>query len=157
MKLAPVKAAAIFCAAVFLLPPVSAAAQDAPATEPAYTTYLTRKVIHNEPDTQPEAVFDCQDRIYAVLEAFHLPPQPVKLTVRWFNPSGEQQERTDFPFQGQPFNRVWAWLQLHGPTGAAIGQMFNPSFGMEEFIGDWEVRLFLDQQSVGKIPFQVVC
>ena len=124
---------------------------------PQIKTYVTRHVIDNEPSMEPDTVFDCSDRIYVVLEALRLPEQKTDLMVKWFNPTGEQQERTDFQFTAQAFTRVWAWLQLNGPPGAVIGQVFDPSFGMEDFIGQWEAQVFLDKEIVNKISFQVVC
>ena len=120
-------------------------------------TYVTRQVVDNEPAMEPDTVFDCSDRIYVVVEALRLPEKKTDLMVRWFNPTGDQQERTDFQFMAQPFTRVWAWLQLNGPPGAVIGQVFDPSFGMEDFIGDWEAQVFLDNEIIDKISFQVVC
>ena len=125
--------------------------------EPQYKTYLTRQVIDNEPAMEADSIFDCTDRIYVVLEALRLPQKNTQLMVRWFNPTGEQQERTVFDFNAQPFTRVWAWLQLNGPPGAVIGQVFDPSFGMEDFIGDWEAKVFLDKKPVETIGFQVIC
>ena len=81
-----------------------------------------------------------------------------ELKVRWLDPTGEQRELTRFPFQGSPIaNHIWAWLQLHGPTGAIIGQMFDPSFGMEEFIGDWSAEVFINNKQVASREFQVLC
>ena len=124
---------------------------------PQFKTYVTRQVIDNEPSMEADTIFDCSDRIYVVLEALQLPIKKSDLMVRWFNPTGDQQERTDFQFMAQPFTRVWAWLQLNGPPGAVIGQVFDPSFGMEDFIGDWEAQVFLDKEIIDKISFQVVC
>ena len=124
---------------------------------PQFNVYLTRQVVDNEPAMESDTIFDCSDRIYLVLEALRLPQQKSELLVKWFNPTGDQQERTDFQFMTQPFTRVWAWLQLNGPAGAVIGQVFDPSFGMEDFIGDWEVQVFLDKEAIDTLAFQVVC
>ena len=132
---------------------IGAFAEDSPQIK----AYVTRQVIDNEPAMEPDTVFDCTDRIYVVLEALRLTEKKTDLMVRWFNPTGDQQERTDFQFMAQPFTRVWAWLQLNGPPGAVIGQVFDPSFGMEDFIGDWEAQVFLDNEIIDKISFQVVC
>ena len=127
--------------------------------EPSYKIYLTNKVVDNQPamEDQAETTFDCTDRIYIVVEALGLSGKSHKLTVKWLNPVGDQQERTEYPFDSVPFVRVWAWLQLNGPPGAVIGQVFDPTFGMEEFIGEWHAHVLIDKKTVKKLNFVVVC
>lgn len=128
-------------------------------TTPQYKIYLTNKVVNDQPrmEDQASTAFDCTDRIYIVVEALGLESQKYDLTVSWVNPVGDQQEKTDYRFKAQPFTRVWAWLQLSGPPGAVIGQVFDPTFGMEDFIGDWSAKVSIDGKSVEKVPFTVVC
>jgi len=126
---------------------------------PVYNIYLTNKVENDQPemDDQSDRVFDCTDRIYLVVEALNLPQKKHKLTVKWLNPVGNQQEKTDYNFDAAPFTRIWAWLQLNGPPGAVIGQVFDPTFGMEEFIGEWSAQVAIDKKKVEKLKFIVVC
>jgi hypothetical protein len=126
---------------------------------PGYKIYLTNKVENDQPgmDDQSNPVFDCTDRIYLVVEALNLSQEKHKLSVKWLNPVGKQQEKTDYEFDAVPFTRIWAWLQLNGPPGAVIGQVFDPTFGMEEFIGEWSAHVAVDQKTVEKLNFVVVC
>ena len=127
------------------------------ADEPQYRIFLTNKVEDKQPTQQASEVFDCTDRIYLVVEALGLSQTKHGLTVGWFNPLGDQQEKTDYDFEAQPFTRVWAWLQLSGPPGAVIGQVFDPSFGMEDFIGEWKAKVAIDRKSVETLTFNVLC
>ena len=127
------------------------------AEEPQYNIILTSKVEDNQPTQQASDIFDCTDRIYLVVEALGLTLEKHDLTVSWLNPLGKQQEKTDYKFDAQPFTRVWAWLQLSGPPGAVIGQVFDPSFGMEDFIGEWRAKVAIDRKSVETLKFNVLC
>ena len=145
--------------AIGLLLGLSQTATSVAGDEPNYKIYLTNKVEDNQPAMEDQAAttFDCTDRIYIVVEALGLSGKSHKLTVKWLNPVGDQQERTDYSFDTMSFVRVWAWLQLNGPPGAVIGQVFDPTFGMEEFIGEWSAHVAIDKKTVKKLKFIVVC
>ena len=128
------------------------------AAEPAtYRTYLTNKTINSQPDHLPVTEFSCSDRIYLVVESTGLSKEMHVLVVKWINPDHEQQELTRYKFKGIPFSRNWAWLQLNGPTGAVLGQVFDPSFGMENFIGTWQAEVSMDNETVQNLEFFVIC
>lgn len=112
---------------------------------------------NSRPSEEQLTRFDCSDRIHLVVVATGLSQETHSLKVRWIDPHGEQKQVTKYDFQGLPITQVWAWLQLHGPTGAIIGQMFDPSFGLEAFIGDWEAIVFIDDKEVSHQKFQVLC
>ncbi len=123
-----------------------------------FDIYLTNVEKDGRPQDERMTRFDCSDRIYVVVIAAGLGTGEHELTVRWLDPLGEQRELTRFPFQGSDIaNHIWAWLQLNGPTGAIIGQMFDPSFGMEEFIGDWTAEVQINGKVVSEQKFQVLC
>ena len=124
---------------------------------PEYQIYFTNEVINNQPSSVASTEFDCSDRIHVVVTATGLSNDSHQLKVRWLDPANEQKELTRFAFNGLPRTQIWAWLQLHGPTGAIIGQMFDPSFGMEEFIGEWYAEVYIDGKVVAKQPFKVLC
>jgi len=122
-----------------------------------YRLYLTNRVENNQPTSAPSDRFDCADRIYLVVEATDLAPEKHELTDRWLDPAGDRKELTHYQFNGFPSTRVWAWLQLHGPTSAVIGQIFDPSFGMEDFIGRWVADVSVNKKRIGKLEFDVLC
>ena len=142
---------------VLLIGSLSTMANNNSQAEPNYSIYLTNKTKNDQPVLDKVTVFDCSDRVYVVVEVFNLSTEMHKLEVNWINPQGERQERTRFEFKGGAFSRSWAWLQLHGSTGAAIGQIFDPSFGMENFIGNWTAEVLINKKPIQKVQFQVLC
>ncbi len=123
----------------------------------SFRTYLTNEVINDQPGQSTVTEFGCTDRIYLVVEAAGLSEQKHELTVKWFNPVDDQQELTNYGFDAFSYTRVWAWLQLSGPPGAVLGQMFDPSFGMEEFIGEWHAKVLIDKSEISNLGFNVLC
>ena len=122
-----------------------------------YDIYLTAKEENNQPSEIRQDEFDCTDRIFVVIIVAGLSKEKHELKVRWLDPAGNQKELTRYNFEGRAITKIWAWLQLNGPTGAIIGQMFDPSFGMEEFIGDWHAEVYIDNKKVSLKPFRVLC
>ena len=55
------------------------------------------------------------------------------------------------------YTRVWAWLRLSGPTGAAIARVFDPSIGMGGFIGRWKIEVRVDHELAATHHFNVLC
>ena len=122
-----------------------------------YNIFLTNQENNNQPLDEPMTQFDCSDRIFLVVIVAGLEQENHELKVRWLGPGGDQRELTRYEFLALPVTKIWAWLQLHGPTGAIVGQMFDPSFGMEEFIGQWTAEVFIDGEKVSLQQFQVLC
>ncbi len=130
-------------------------------TSPSFTSYLALAASKNRPGIEPQEHFECSDTIFAVVEVtapVRQQPSEHLLIVNWFNPEGRLQERTrvEFTAYGKG-TRVWAWLRLSGSTGAAIGQMFDPSFGMSEFIGTWRAEFTIDDRELATHKFEVLC
>jgi len=125
--------------------------------EVGYNIFLTNKTENNRPLDEPMNQFDCSDRIHVVILAAGLTRDQHELKVRWLDPVGNQKEVTRYKFDGLPITKIWAWLQLDGGTAAIVGQMFDPSFGMEEFIGEWRSEIFIDDKKVSEKKFQVLC
>lgn len=120
----------------------------------SYLVHLTSKFKDGQPDAEPMTRFDCSDRIYLLVTAVGLSKGKHELKALWIDPFGKQKEVTRYQFDGLPVTQVWAWLQLHGPTGTIIGQMFDPSFGMEEFIGEWKIEAFIDNEPISEKNFR---
>lgn len=122
-----------------------------------YNIFLTNQENNNQPLDEPMTQFDCSDRIFLVVIVAGLKQENHELKVRWLGPAGDLRELTRYEFRALPVSKIWAWLQLHGPTGAIVGQMFDPSFGMEEFIGEWSAEVYIDGEQVSLQQFQVLC
>ena len=125
--------------------------------EPGYNVFLTNKTENNQPQDEPINDFDCSDRIFVVVYAAGLSQESHELKVRWMNPVDEQKELTRYRFEGLPVTKIWAWLQLDGGAAAIVGQMFDPSFGMEEFIGEWRAEVSIDGKKISEQKFRVLC
>ncbi len=149
---------------IFLISLLGLVANAAEVTDEArpdkseYQAYLTADTNSNVPAHDGNDDFSCSDKIYAVIEASNLTGKMHVLEVRWIGPSGNIQERTHYEFAFHGDNtRIWAWLSLYGPTGAVIGRLFDPSFGMGEFIGEWEAEILVDKKQIASLPFHILC
>ena len=130
-------------------------------TKPSFKSYLTTEAASNRPSSIPQQDFECSDTIYVVIEVTAPDRQEASehlLVVDWFNPADRPEQKTRFDFKSYgKGTRVWAWLRLSGTTGASIGQMFDPSFGMEDFIGKWRAEVRIDNEKLATLPFDVLC
>ena len=134
------------------------AAQD----KPTFRAYLTTTQANsNRPRTIAQEHFECSDTIYVVIEVTAPDRQQASdhlLIVNWLNPADKLQEKTRVEFKSYgKGTRAWAWLRLSGSSGASIGQMFDPSFGMSEFIGKWRAEISIDKKKLKTIRFDVLC
>ena len=131
-----------------------------PATSAAskHKVYLTAKEQAGAPVAEPATQFSCGDKIYAVLEISGLSREKHRLDAVWRDPYGKDREHTEYEFQvHSDFERIWVWLKLHRSGEAALVSFLNPSAGMEEFIGEWEIRLSLDNSPLENKKFSVLC
>lgn len=137
------------------LSPLATSAQD----KEEYNIYLTSKADAGVPLPEPMTTFSCEDKIYGVVE-INRPGDTGRhiLYATWRNPSGDDQEVTEYPFQLIDGNvRVWVWLKLHRSSGSSLFQGMNPGGGLEEFAGDWELHIRIDDQRIGKEDFELLC
>lgn len=137
------------------LSPLNTAAEE----KDEYNIYLTSKADAGVPLPEPMTTFSCQDKIYGVVE-INRPEDTGQhiLYATWRNPSGDDQEVTEYPFQLIDGNvRIWVWLKLHRSSGSSLFQGMNPGGGLEEFAGDWELHIRIDDQRIGKEDFELIC
>ena len=126
--------------------------------EPSYSFSFSSKQQNGLPLLTNETQFDCSNQIYAIVNASNLPDEPINSTIIWRNPANEIQEKTPvtlYPVDGKAFG--WAWLKLHKTTGAALLSFIDDSIGMDEFIGDWQIELLVNNERVVKQSFNVLC
>ena len=121
--------------------------------------FVTNKVdSNNRPIQTTDIFFSCSDRIYAMVTIEDLPKDLQVIAVDWLDPGGRQREHTMHEFRHFGYRQqMWAWLTLHPPRGAIAVRLFNPSFGMQEFIGMWTVRVYINGKLLGKTEFEVLC
>jgi hypothetical protein len=124
-----------------------------------YNIYLTAKEENGVPVNQAATTFSCGDKIYGVIEIDRPnDDQSHVLNAVWRNPRGADQERTKYPFQLIAGGaRLWVWIKLHRSAEAAAVKFLNPSAGMEEFIGEWEIEISVDEKTIAKKNFEVIC
>lgn len=138
-------------AAVLGLSPLLHAASD-------HHIFLTASEQEGVPLNEPATEFACSDKIYAVIEVSGLSRDIHKLDAIWRDPRGKDREHTEYEFiVGNDKERIWVWLKLHRSTEAALVSFMNPSAGMDEFIGEWELQLVLDNKLIDKRSFSVLC
>ena len=127
-------------------------------TEPEFEISFSAQQNNGLPLITNETQFDCSDQIYTIINASHLIDKPIEATIVWKNPAEEIQEKTPvnlFPVDGKALG--WAWLKLHKTTGAAMLSFLDDSMGMENFIGDWQIELLINNKKVLKRSFNVLC
>ena len=150
-----VTTAKLFCALglIFTVSLSNTAHSEAP-----HNVYLTATESDGIPVQQPATEFSCSDKIFAVIELSGLSKQKHKLDAIWRDPQGKDREFTEYEFQAHDDNeRIWVWLKLHRPAEAALVSFINPSAGMDEFIGQWELRLAIDNKPFETKSFNVLC
>ena len=130
--------------------------------KPTFHAYLTTTQANsNRPRTIAQEHFECSDTIYAVIEVTAPDRQQASdhlLIVNWLNPADKLEEKTRVEFKSYgKGSRACAWLRPSGSSGASIGQMFDPSFGMSEFIGKWRAEISIDKKKFKTISFDVLC
>lgn len=130
-------------------------------TSPTFSSFITAHAVESIPGSTPDNQFDCSDKIYLVIEVtapLRQKPSTHQLLVKWYNPGGDIEQRTRYEFTSHgKGTRIWAWLRLSGPSGAAIAQVFDPAFGMGEFIGEWKAAVFIDGDKLETHHFDVLC
>ena len=146
-----------FIAAVIFIATVVASPLSADNDE-QYSISFSSQHNNGLPILTDESKFDCSDQIYAIVNASKLDDTPIKATLFWKNPNGEIQEKTPvnlYPVEGKALG--WAWLKLHKSTGASLLSFMDDSIGMDEFIGDWQIELLIDNHRVADNSFNVLC
>jgi hypothetical protein len=137
---------------------LATATPGAAAPPAAHRVYLARESADGVPAPQPADVFSCDSTVYAVAELEQLPRGQHELLAVWSDPQGKARERTPLPFQARlPKERVWVWLRLSRPAGAAAISFFDPAAGMGEFVGQWTVTLSLDGARLDTLRFRIQC
>jgi len=125
---------------------------------PGHNIYLTASEQAGIPQAQPATQFSCADKIYAVIEVAGLSHDTHRLDAIWRDPHGKDREHTKYEFMVHgDLERIWVWLKLHKSAEAAFVSFLNPSAGMDEFIGEWELHLSIDDDPIDKKSFSVMC
>ena len=127
-------------------------------SKPVYSISFSAQEKNGFPLITNQDQFDCSDQIYTIIDASNLADEPIEATIIWKNPAQVIQEKTPvnlYPVQGKALG--WAWLKLHKTTGAAMLSFLDGSMGMDDFIGDWQIEILINNDRVAKHSFNVLC
>ncbi len=119
--------------------------------------FVTTSIKNGVPVSSSSDEFNCTDKIFSVIDIQGLSNGQHILNADWIDPSGKRREQTTYNFNGAGSIRITVWLKLHPPRGATLLSSFNPAWGMDEFIGRWEIRISVDQSPVTQKWFSVLC
>ena len=140
----------------------SAEEEREPLPEPSTNVFLALGDEHGFPLGDAKEIFDCSDQIFSVVKLHHYKQGKYDLSIDWVDPHGTQRERTEYPFTvGDPYidpnTRLWSWLRLKRGAGAGLFQWINPTAGLEDLIGIWELQISIDGERVNTTEFEVSC
>jgi len=136
----------------FLLPGKTQASPDdsKPASQ-AFSHYLSR----DEKGMEKSQTFTLSDKVYLHIQFSHLPKGNHRLKALWFSPKGKLQEKTDFPISLSQSQSYQAYLWLSFESRGWLSKLQSRSLSMPEFMGEWRVELYLNQQKLLEDRFSV--
>jgi len=103
-------------------------------------------------------VFDCSDVIYLFVESASTNALAAELKAVWTDPAGKDRVTARREFQrGEGGYWSWSGLQLNRPAGASIMRLVDPAAGMDAFIGEWTVRVVVNDRNITTLTFDVLC
>lgn len=121
--------------------------------------FVTNNTDENDkPIATSDVFFSCSDKIYTMATLRNLEKGWNVITFDWSDPAGKQREHAPHRFYHSGHRQqIWAWLTLHPPPRTLALRLFNPSYGMQEFIGIWNVEVSINGIKFGKKQFEVLC
>ncbi|MBI5643552.1 MAG: hypothetical protein HY954_08785 [Deltaproteobacteria bacterium] len=114
-------------------------------------------LTNNIKEAKALSSFDCKDKVHVLIpkvkaNGAHL------LEAYWINPEGKRQQysRQEFTVGKKPVD-VWVWLEFNPASGGRLFSSIDPSAGMGQFVGNWRVRVYLDEKLIEEKDFMVAC
>ncbi len=104
--------------------------------------------------------FDCGDQIYAVVALDSQQEGEHQLDWVWRRPDRKIAERSTYQWlsRGDPqLINVARWIHFRQGRGTSMVGLFDPAFGYESYIGEWQLELLLDHQPLIQKSFSVLC
>lgn len=128
------------------------------AAAPSYNIYLTTEADGAIEPADKDRTFDCSDVIYLFVESASTQALGSELKAVWTDPDGKDRvtARREFT-RGDGGYWSWSGLQLNRPAGASLLQFVDPAAGMSAFIGEWEVRVVVNQRNITTLGFNIAC
>ena len=124
------------------------------------TLYVTSD-LSDTPEYFAEKTFDCvgKIRVAAKFDKNNSAFRNQRFWVRWVNPDGETElmsTKLNHSERGQYAIR-WGGMVLSRPQGGGLFSLLDPSAGMERFIGDWTVILYVGSEEYTRENFLIEC
>jgi hypothetical protein len=164
MAVNPLKKIKFLSLAFFIVSSFAVLAEDGkePLPDPSINVFLSLGDEHGFPQADAKESFDCSEQIFSVVKLHHYPEGKYNLTIDWLDPSSRHRERTEYPFSVpdpniQPTTRLWSWIRLKRGAGAGLFQWINPTAGLEDLIGIWELKVAVNGDQVATQNFEVSC
>ena len=113
------------------------------------------------PSRVPSTVFDCVGSIHlvAAFERTNYSFRNTALRVEWYNPDGDLELASGRPsyvsFDDRGFRTTG--ITLRRPQGGGLFSLLDHSAGMERFLGEWQVKVWIADEEIGSLPFSVEC
>ncbi|MBI5874563.1 MAG: hypothetical protein HZB81_01735 [Deltaproteobacteria bacterium] len=111
-------------------------------------------IMASEPGGKKTNQFSCRSRVYADFVFKEKKSGNHMIEAIWIRPDGKRQEHTRYESAG---NRAWLWLELHPSFGGKLFGAIDQSAGMDEFIGEWKLKVYLDGKFLERKSFYVIC
>jgi|GEM_PF-1118132 len=130
----------------------------ASAATAAYNVHLTTQASGTIEPANKDRKFDCSDVIYLFVESASTNALGAELKAIWTDPAGKDRVTARREFQrGEGGYWSWSGLQLNRPAGASIMRLVDPAAGMDAFIGEWTVRVVVNDRNITTLTFDVLC
>ena len=99
--------------------------------------------------------FSAYDKIYLQSLCQHLDPGDYELSAVWHTPSGQiqRQDIHTFHLQVATGYSAYFWMKLHNKSTIQDASS-NGSFS-DKYFGSWTVKVYLNEQPVGKATFSI--
>lgn len=103
--------------------------------------------------------FSCHQRIHAVFASKPLPLGPAALKFHWIGPTGKLEHQSEQQYRivskAQTINLARS-IRLVQNRSSLIS-FVDPSSGFMDYIGQWTVKVYLNQELAAVNTFDVLC
>ncbi|NKB60787.1 MAG: hypothetical protein GKR95_01150 [Gammaproteobacteria bacterium] len=122
------------------------------------THYLDGRIGTNNPQQK----FSCDQRIHSIIELSELPLGNHEIAVQWFGPSDKLEHIQNFKFAATASTKatgkpVYLSSFIEFQSAGGLTSIFDPSAGLDAFIGDWRIVVLDNEENVALKRFSVIC
>ena len=125
------------------------------------STRITHYIDGRIESDMPRVQFTCDDRIHGVAALPELASGEHEIEIRWLGPTGELEHRQDFRFAIPSSSTVKKTIYLSSfiefRNAGGLVSLFDPSAGLDAFIGNWNVVVLDNEGEIAANQFSVIC